>query len=334
MNDFRIPCFCLLIVFLSVQIVRVATAQNAAQFDVPIIVEACEVDDPFFVPTQNKERLVEIVIPISCWVSENSRDEIQAFRFEVQWSQSPFPLVDYWPKTTMQSDVEGLIAIELQTENTLTGKVDAGASIASLTASVLGQGSRRDLTQKNYSEVPKHELLVASGTVHRGTGAYYRFHDSRMFSLEGGRDLGLLYRVSPSWRGGVLRVVCEAERTRKILGTWNDSSLESRAFMVPIYLQGDPSSQETAIQYSRSEQRLRQSWELFLASRTQPTMKDPFQIAQRSNPNRLNDDWVHSFIQTSAQKPTKTQISQLPVTVREAIDDFEGSRARLISISR
>ena len=325
---------CLLLLFALLMVAPIAGAQERTQFDVPIIVEACEVTDPFFVPMQSNERLVEVVIPVSTWVSDRGRDEVQSFRFEIQWSQSPFPLVDYFPKTTMQSDVEGLIAIEKQTETTLTGKVDAAASIASVTASVLGQGSRRDLTKKNYSEVPRHELLVASGTVQRGTGAFYRFYDSRKFSLEGGRDLVVLYRVSPSWRGGVLRVVCEAERSRKILGTFDDSSVESRAFMVPIYLQADPASRDMAIQYSQSEQQLRQAWDSFMKSRNQTTMFDPFHVAKRSSSDRLDDEWVHSFIQTSMQKPSSPQLSQLPATLREAINEFEGSRSHLIAISK
>lgn len=333
-NKFRIQQPHLLLLFALIIVAPIASAQERTQFDVPIIVEACQVTDPFFVPTQSNERLVEMVIPVSTWVSDRGRDEVQSFRFEIQWSQSPFPLVDYFPKTTMQSDVEGLIAIEKQTEHTLTGKVDATASIASVTASVLGQGSRRDLTKKNYSEVPQHELLVASGTVQRGTGAFYRFYDSRRFGLEGGRDLVVLYRVSPSWRGGVLRMVCEAERSRKILGTFDDSSVESRAFMIPIYLQGDPTSREMALQYAQSEQQLRQAWDSYLKSRNQPTVFDPFQVAKRSSSDRLNDEWVHSYIQSSMQKPSRPQLSQLPAPLRAAIDEFDGSRSRLIAVSR
>ena len=105
-----------------------------------------------------------------------------------------------------------------------------------MTGSAKADLSQRTGSKLRYQEVPQHEVLVASGTVQRGTGAFFRFHPSKRETLEGGRDLMVAYRVPVNWRGGLLKIECRANGSRKVIGAWRDPIEESRSFIVPLSL--------------------------------------------------------------------------------------------------
>ena len=313
-----------------------AADESVVSFDVPALLPVHEIDACEGHPSiSSTQKIIEIVIPVSSEVSSRDRHVTDEFRFDVYWNHSVYPLVDYAPKTQTVSDIEGLISIEKNTDK----NSGIGVNLSSGYQDVVSGSAKLDLSKRTgtklkYQEVPQHEVLVASGTVQRGTGAFFRFHPSKRNTLEGGRNLIVAYRVPQGWRGGVIKIECRADGQRKIVGVWHETFEESRAFVVPIYLEGDDQARQAAEDFVKSEQGLRQNWRDH-QGRSNQNSGGIFGIAVHPPSNsRLPPQWVHHLIQSGADDYLKKYRSRLPESLAEAADRFVIARRDLFEFSR
>jgi hypothetical protein len=284
-------------------------------------------------------RLITVTVSVTSEISRQELGNIQAFRFDIFWNRSPFPITDYAPRTQTVSEIAGTIEIDKSSEKHSKHELSLSGTYPPFTAgnAHLG-GSQRETQSTRYAEIPQHEILVASGTVRRGTGAFFRFHPSRAETLEGGRDLLLTFRVPRSWRGGVLQVDCTAIGSRRFLGVSEKFEFQ-RAFIVPVYLELDEEAEQLAMEFAQREQQLRQSWHRFKSSeqanRAGAIGLDQFfgLSSRQAAKSILPDDWVYRLIQSSDQ-PLKQYRQRLPVELAEAADDFVQSRSKIADLSR
>jgi hypothetical protein len=311
---------------------------EAVLFDVPALLEAREVilEDQ---PVSASHKLIVVNIPVTSEISRSEQGNIHAFRFDVFWNRNPYPLCDYAPRTQTFSEIVGPIAVDKTTEKSSSFDLKLSGTYPPLASgSILTEGKNRETLNLRYSEIPKHEVLVASGTVRRGTGAFFRFHPSRAETLEGGRDLLVTFKVPQAWRGGLLQVECTAVGNRRSFA-WNESFEVKRAFIVPIYLEQDDAAEQSAMDLVHREQSLRQSWQRFqtTASQAKSTaipMNGLLSFSARSASTPvLPEDWVHALIQVSDQ-PLERYRDRLPLDVAEAASKFVESRASLLELSR
>lgn len=305
-------------------------------FDVPALLGVHVMDlDPHAVASSQKT--IEVVIPVSSESRSGDRDQVHEFRFDVFWNRNIYPICDYGPKTRTVSEIEGLISVDKTTESNSSLGIKLGASYQEVVSSTgTAEIGHRNGTKLHYQEIPQHELLVASGTIHRGTGAFFRFHPSRTESLEGGRDLVVAFQVPSSWRAGVLQVECQAKGSRRVLA-WSDDFEFSRAFILPIYLEGDDQARQAATEFVRSEQRLRKNWQTHSRQPDRQSfgqIQAIFPFSTRSEgTSRIPADWVHYLIQSSDVYLEKYQ-TNLPANVAVAARQFVQARADLLKLSR
>lgn len=288
---------CVFVVFTSLFAIPVTIAQEKSiEFDVPALVGVREVLPS---PTTTT-KTIEFLLPISTVIDSNFRNDVEEFRFDVSWNRGVYPLLDYGPKTQTVSDVEGLFQVEKN--DSRNAKLNANINATPLDA-IVGTlssdiGSNSSL-RKSFQEIPQHEVLVASGTIDRGTGAFFRFHGSKRDTLEGGRDLVLAYRVPQSWRNGVLKVECRASGKRRV-GLWNEPFEIGRSFVVPLYLEHDQPSQQLAVEFVRAEQGLRKAWLEFEQQLKKEKSQFPFGLFQSES--KLPKQWQHLLIQSGDDK--------------------------------
>jgi hypothetical protein len=312
-----------------------ALAQDAIQFDVPVVVEACKVPSEL---DGSNERLIEVVVPVSTLITGQDRDSIKEFNFQVHWNRNVYPLVDYAPRTQMQSSVEGLITVEeRQEKNSNLGFHATGSLTDVLNANAnVGTSQKRSETLR-FNQIPDQEILVASGTIQRGTGAFFRFHPSKQFTLEGGRDLIVTFRVPMNWRGGVLRVACSAEGKRKLFAGLTEPVTASKNFVVPVYLKGDDQARQIAIEYVQSELNLRRSWATYRNRVDQAN--DNFLTKLENTLSGRTDfgvpgTWATDLIESGADRALVKYQRALPANVRELATDFSNSRNTLYRLSQ
>ena len=316
---------------------RLIAGEPTVSFDAPALVGVSEiVYAEGHVPPAN-EKIIEVVIPVSSIVRTSDRENVEQFRFDIYWNRNVYPIFDYGPKTRTASDIEGLISVEKNKKKNAGVGINIGGSQELITGSAKLDLSNSSSSRIRYQEVPKHEVLVASGTIQRGTGAFFRFHPSKRDTLEGGRDLIVAYRVPQSWRGGVLKIECRAEGHRnvlgKVFGSWREGFEESRAFVLPIYLEGDDQARLAAVDFVRSEQGLRQNWMRHQSTKSQST-PGLFGMTSTSPSAGLPQQWVHHLIQSGNDEYLTRYRSQLPENVASAAEDFVSARQGLFKFSR
>lgn len=308
----------------SLFVLPVGAQESSIEFDVPAMIGVREVlPSPFA-----NSKIVEFLLPISTVIDSKHRGDVEEFRFDVSWNRSVYPLFDYGPRTQTFSSVEGLLTVE-ESENRSAG-LKAGLSgkpfelaSANLSSDIGGGRSKR----KTFQEVPQHEVLVASGTIDRGTGAFFRFHGSKRDTIEGGRDLLLAYRVPQTWRNGILKVECRATGKRKVAGLWDEPFEAGRSFVVPLYVDGDPVGQQLAIDFAQAEQGLRKSWMAFERKMKKTKSRFPFGVLQPVS--ELPKQWPHLLIQSGDDQYLNQYQSYLTQDVAVAAGKFVQVRSSL-----
>ncbi len=228
------------------------------RFDVPALVEAGVATDK---DSQNPVELItiQISVPVTSEITAADRDHITEFRYDVRWQQARYPVIDYEPRTQTTSHIEGTIGFEAQQDRTATfGLAINGGEPRVLGGSGKAEAAKRDAEKIHYQEIPQHDVLVASGSIDRGTGVFFRFHRSRRETLEGSRDLTLAFRVPHDWQAGLLKVKCRASGERKVAGLWSEPIEIVRSFTLPVYLTGSSTARDRAVEYVRAENRLQE----------------------------------------------------------------------------
>jgi hypothetical protein len=323
-------------VFCCISLKYAVADEPSVKFDVPALIAVHEIEFAEGHSPGSSQKTIELVIPVTSEIRSNDRDNVDEFRFDVFWNRNVYPLADYAPKTQTVSDIEGLISVEKSQDK----NAGIGINLSSGYQDVVSGQAKLDLSQRtgsklSYQEIPQFEVLVASGTIQRSTGAFFRFHPSKRETLEGGRDLIVAYRVPQSWRGGVITVECRAEGHRKIIGSWRDPFEESRAFVLPIYLEGDDQARKAAEDFVRSEQGLRKNWQRHV-DRNSPNTLGLLGLSGRPNPldSNLPKNWVHYLIQSGQDDYLTRYRSNLPESVADAADRFVSARHDLFQLSR
>lgn len=310
-------------------------AEDPVRFDVPALLAVCET--PLMAGELPDEGVIEIVVPISCWVQPEDRQNFQEFRFDIEWNRSIYPLADYSPRTLMQSPIEGVVAIEQKKESQFKVGVDAKSPVLTLQPAAHLEGGSQQSETTRFGEIPQHEMLVASGTIQRGTGAFFRYHPSRQFALEGGREVTLFYRVPRSWRAGILRVSCQANGQRKRFAGIREPVAVQSVFVVPVYLHGDPAARDLAVELVRKEQILRGAWaeHRHRLEQARPRgLLEQIQQAGRGNPSDgLTAEWASELVRSSFDDALERDAARLPASVRMSAEDYVAARQRLIQLS-
>ena len=339
-----------LFVFLLCILFRVSQAyggEPTIRFDVPALLPVHELIPDGVAPV-SKFKVIEIVIPVTSEIRKRDRDNVNEFRFDVSWTRKSFPVADYAPKSQMASRVKGLIKIDKTRDHggsvSLNGNTD---KLEVLSLNSKGDYSNREQDRKSYQEIPQHQTLVASGTIKRGTGTFFRFHPGPTEMLEGGREVIIAWRVARDWTGGVLKVECRASGQRKVFGTLNEPIEVGEAFVVPVYLEGHSSALAAATDVVRAEVALKQAWRRTRVVQSHssfrwPLMESalkafpmtPSEGSGTSSKSNLPDQWVHQLIQSGDDRYLYRYESLLPKTVKAPAAVFVSARQTLMEMSK
>jgi len=309
--------------------------ESTIEFDVPAMLPVHELIAAGVPPVTNY-KIIEIVIPVTAEIRPRDRENVDEFRFDISWNRHAFPVADYGPKSQTVSHIAGNITVDASDDSN-AGFGVSGNSDKLEFATVTGNANltKHSAMRRSYQEIPQHHPVIASGTIKRGTGAFFRFHPSRTETLEGGRDVVVAYRVAREWRGGVLKVQCRALGRRKIFGAIPDDIDVGKAFVVPVYLDGDIDARTLATDFVTAEQSLRRNWVRHSQARAMTggdfflTGFNPFAAT-----SSLSDQWVHELIQSGDDRVFRELNRQLPKSTTVLAEEFISRRARLMELCR
>ena len=169
-------------------------------------------------------------------------------------------VVDYQPRTTLATDIVGNIGIETkQDQSTAFDLALSGQQAGILGTTSVDLGNKQGKSVK-WQHLPPLELLSASGTIARGSGAYFKLKSSSQTSLEGNRNFTLLLRVPHDWQSGVLHIDCRGQARQRNSLTQREETVTCghHRFVVALHATGNSLAQRHAERFIQADMTLRQ----------------------------------------------------------------------------
>ena len=297
--------------------------QPSVRFDVPALAEAAATANAV---SYDRDQLmtIEVSLPVTSEIAAAERNHINEFRYDIQWQQARYPVLDYGPRTQTTSIVDGTIGVETQKDRNATfGIAINGGDADLLGGSAKAEAAKRDVEKFRYQEIPQHDVLVASGSTNRGTGVFFRFHRSRRETLEGSRDLSVTFRVPSNWQAGLLQVKCRASGERKVAGLWNEPIEIVRSFTLPVYLASSSAAHDRAIEYVRAENSLQMISLAVEKKASEAKSSSSFERALRG------------ILGATVSEPQSRVVRyRVPYSASEATGRYRNAREQLLQLSR
>ena len=277
---------------------------------------------------QPGELLVQARVSVSLLVYRGEAEDIDECLYQFGSATSSIQIVDYRPRTTMDSSVTGNIRVQQSEDRSSQLNLNVTGGFELVQAGGGGSQSKAARSAVEYELLPPREMVAAAGTTGRGRGVYFKLRRTDRVSLEGSRDFLIKMRVPIEWRGGSFRAYCQAvqrtQRGTEIIGTGS--------YVIPLYLAGDSEAKRRAEILSHSEQRL-----YAIASKNQR------EVQRRSRPTiahelafvepRIPAKWLQQVLEQPL--PTGRRLgfeSRLPSELQASIDEYRTARRSLTQL--
>jgi hypothetical protein len=209
-------------------------------FDVPDKIECRDVTPAKCAVLHPTLKVVEAKFRISASFAAGSEASAVDFTYMISSPKMRLKILDYLPNTTLESryaDDRIEVADFSEEGGASTQEARVGYSIFSLNA-VQSQFNRK--TEENhYQRVAPKSLVLASGTMNRGHGVFYKLRPSNAASLEGAKEFTFLAVVPRTWRADWCTFVCAARSEKKSLLSSSIVSSGLTKVDVGLYLCGD-----------------------------------------------------------------------------------------------
>ncbi|MEM6473813.1 MAG: hypothetical protein AAF802_29930, partial [Planctomycetota bacterium] len=244
------------------------------------------------------------------------------------------PVVGFSPRTEVRSDYAGPISVTEKREKTeafglsMDGKYHpiAGAHLGADESSL-----QSDATQ--YQHNAPVQAVVASGTIDRGYGVYFKLRWTRGQVLEGEKHFQVTFAAPRSWRGGLLDVeVLATGIDRQFMGKPKVKSIAQEDFVVAVHEEQDAEAAMLATRLASLDRELRRHAE---ENHEKPNAirqlwRDLFD-PKRAEAKR-SDSWYHRLSSRRADPYVDREIRKLPMSVRVSVIDYSKAAERLASL--
>jgi hypothetical protein len=309
------------------------------QFDVAPMVGCRDVTTASFMQSNPDERLVEARFLISSLIQRGEEKDLNEFVYFIDSPRQSMTVEDYLPKTTLATDVVGSVCVEERQDRTRTfglsgvGEVTGDIKVTANANSATTNGERMQ-----YERLPPLELVSASGTMRRGTAAYFKLKPSTRSSLEGSKEFVLILRVPAKWRGDYVRITCTALGTNRGMVRHLDEEVKCGRgeFSVALYAEGDMDAKQVAAMHVEREREFRSTVSAshkLIQKHQSPNPARKFgqwlSVVEPSPP----DAWFETILRNPAGENVDRYAKQLPANVRMAATSYQKSRQQLQKLS-
>jgi hypothetical protein len=326
--------FSLAVLAVSLSVVSLSdAAERTIEFDVVSVVAAQEAISIEGVQTGPDEKLIAIRLQVSTYVPPQSRREVKDLVITFDNPSPAFQVVDFFPKTTLDSRFAGPVTMQSSLERKLGVEVDATGIYKCLTGVTLG-GSLHDARSSSteFKLAPPKEVVAASGTIQRGRGVYFKLRPSANETIEGAKEFLIVARVPRSWRADLARVRCTAsgDVPSTIVPMAESPLIAQCDFLIGLYLDGDVPARRAAERFVASEQWLRRvaaEQQSSIRRSSSPKLIQKIGFASPSIPANWLDQWLYG---PASEEP----IERLPPQVRKAAAQYATARSQLHHLTK
>ena len=158
-----------------------------------------------------------------------------------------------------------------------------------------------------------------SGTIHRGSGVYFKLKPARQITLEGAKEFRTVLKVPIDWTADQLQIRCEALGTESssVPGFQSDKTYAKQLFSVALYQEGNTDAKEFATLMIQENRQLRQL-----------SLKHHSAIYKATHPSTLDQFVSFITLKSSSQSLskaagslyfTKKQFNRLPSSLQAAM---------------
>lgn len=208
-------------------------------FDLPSAVECRDVTTKEFADAHPSLKVVEAKFRLSARMIEGAHADIVEFYYVFK-ADPTMRISDYLPNTTLESSVvEDQIEVTDALEKSKALGLDAHVAYKPL---ILGgnynQGSKKS-ESNHFKQIAAKDLVLASGTIDREHGVFFRLRPSRTNSFEGAREFTITAVVPRTWRGGLCTISCTSKATKRSVISTSVVPSGSASSQVGMYLLGD-----------------------------------------------------------------------------------------------
>ncbi len=204
----------------------------------------------------NGHKVIEATFKVSALLAQGKTEDLDTIVYRITHGSrdAGVSAVDHIPKTTLYSEVaEPIVVIETK-KASFEGTADVSAAYKVVAhGTVLGQASSESRVE--YKKLPPKKVLVASGTIDRGSGVFFRLAASNYATLEGQEEFSVLFRVPGNWQAGAVTVRCEAHGYQRRIWPLGDRTVVCglAEFGVGLYLDGNPSAEQAAREFADAQ---------------------------------------------------------------------------------
>jgi hypothetical protein len=297
-------------------------------FDVAANIAVHEISAPEISTRYPAEKVIAIQAKVSIYLDPQHSARLEEVVITLESPAVDFSVVDFFPKTQLDTSFASPVSVNHQHNHHEELNFDAAGYYKTLTGATLnGAYLDKSALQAQFQLLPPRELVLASGTIQRGRGVYFKLKANSQHTLEGEKNFLVFARVPRSWRGDVLRVSGEAHgNTSSFLSALEEHRVVARQdFLVALYASGDAAARERAEQFTFRQHQL-----------LQVVVREQRQIERNTTPkmlrkmgisaSTLSPAWLKQWIFTPAQA---SLIEKFPADVREAAWSFARARAAL-----
>lgn len=261
-----LPTVALAIVMIVAGTVRSASAEDVkAVFDVPDKIECRDVTPTKCAAAYPDAKVIEGTIRISASLAEGTEDSIVDFTYMISSPEMRLKVLDYLPNTMLESRyADDRIEVTDRVEDTDSTNLEAVAGYSLFSLSAARSQVNRRTESNQYERIAPKALVLASGTMNRGHGVFYKLRRSNAVSLEGAKEFTFLAKVPKNWRGDWCTVVCTSRANKKSLLGNSIVSAGAVRIDVGLHITGDREAADLCLQLCRAQQgdggRLMKRW--------------------------------------------------------------------------
>ncbi len=235
-------------------------------FDVSYSVECRDVTPEEFSLTNPDEKVIEATYRVSVLMLSGREQDLDELMFVVISPARRLRVVDFLPRTEVATDIEGAVEVSGTVEDAKSFDITLGGRAVAEYAGVEGQLSpsagvgrtHRELANETFKRLPPKHLLLASGTIAREYGVFFKLKPSTQGTFEGMREFVVQYVVPQRWSGDWAAVDCIARATTKNYFREKQIEVGRRRVYVGLYQQGDVEAKAAARRLSESQRRIEQ----------------------------------------------------------------------------
>jgi len=322
----------------SIAVQAIDASPPRVTFDVNPLIACRDVTPADFAEANPDERLVRADVQVSSLIRKGGEDDLIQHFYRVKSPEETIQIVDYSPKTTLTSDISGNVTIEKKKENTNhVGLALSGPFDWPVKATGSGDLGTKSHDVVRYELLPQKSAIASSGTICRGYGVYFKLKPSRSTTLEGSKQLTLVFRVPKEWRGDYAHLSCTAIGLHRGGARPFDERMVCghHRFVIALYADGDTSAKAAAERLARAELDLLKTASAnrrAIEKRVYPTLVHKVGVMLDVIEPSIPNDWTQRLIYGTEETGIAKITKRLPSRVREAADEYAVAKRELFRL--